>query len=530
MASPYRSDERVGAAEDGGRLDPIRLYIAAMGGEGGSVLTSWLVSVATAEGWPVQSTSVPGVAQRTGATSYYLEMLPRRSDPADERQYVFALTPMPGFVDAVVATELLETGRAMEQGFVSPERTTLITSSHRTYTIHEKSAMGDERYPAERIFKAIGHLAARAIVLDLAEIARSAKTVSSSVVLGAIAGAGILPLGREQFESAIRQSGIAVEASLRGFAAGYDSAAGQASCAQPPQERRPAPAEAASLPADFPSEVQAVLRHGMARLGDYQGPAYVERYLGHVARVVRAESGCGGGAVGWPVSCEAARYLALWMSYEDVIRVAALKTDRDRWQLIDRSNPRGGADTLRVTEFLKPGVEELASLLPPRLGRGLIELARRHGGLEAFNMALRIRSTSIFGFFLLRLLANWRAWRPYSLRFRDEHAALEDWLDLVVAATAIDHGFGVEVVECARLRKGYGSTHRRTAAVFDAIMNKIVRPAIAEGTSAAAALAEVRKTALHDPEAAGTLARIEAVAAAAAPALATIEQATGTPQ
>jgi indolepyruvate ferredoxin oxidoreductase, beta subunit len=512
-------------------MDPIRLYIAAMGGEGGGVLTSWLVALAAAEGWPVQSTSVPGVAQRTGATSYYLEMLPRRSDQPGERDYVFALTPTPGFVDAVVATELLETGRAMEMGFVSPDRTTLITSSHRTYTITEKSAPADERYPTDRIYRAIEHLAARALVLDLAEIARRTKTITSSVVFGAIAGAGILPLGRERFEAVIHQSGIAVEASLRGFAAGYDAAVAPSAPEQPrEQAQRPAPEMAPGdhIPGDDPAEVQLVVRHGLERLAGYQDADYCERYLRHVARVVKAESAWGRGAAGWPISREAARYLALWMSYEDVIRVAALKTDRQRWQQIDQSNPRGEADTLRVTEYLKPGVEEMASLLPPRLGKWLIEFAGRHGGPDAFNTGLRIRSTSIFGFFLLRSLAKLRAWRPYSLRFRDEHAALEDWLALVEAATGIDHAFGAEVVECARIRKGYGSTHRRTAAVFEAIMDKLVRPAIAEGRSAAAALAEIRQTALSDPEAAGTMEIIEAVAAARTGSV--LEHATGAPQ
>jgi indolepyruvate ferredoxin oxidoreductase beta subunit len=95
---------------------PIRICIAALGGEGGSVLTGWLVALARAEGWPVQSTSIPGVAQRTGATTYYLEVLPRRLDGAASP--VFALTPTPGFVDVVVATELLEAGRAVENGLV----------------------------------------------------------------------------------------------------------------------------------------------------------------------------------------------------------------------------------------------------------------------------------------------------------------------------------------------------------------------------------------------------------------------------
>jgi indolepyruvate ferredoxin oxidoreductase beta subunit len=55
---------------------PITILIAALGGEGGGVLTNWIVAAATDLGFPVQSTSIPGVAQRTGATTYYIEILP----------------------------------------------------------------------------------------------------------------------------------------------------------------------------------------------------------------------------------------------------------------------------------------------------------------------------------------------------------------------------------------------------------------------------------------------------------------------
>jgi len=56
---------------------PLKLTIAALGGQGGGVLADWLIEIAESEGYIAQSTSVPGVAQRTGATIYYLEFFPR---------------------------------------------------------------------------------------------------------------------------------------------------------------------------------------------------------------------------------------------------------------------------------------------------------------------------------------------------------------------------------------------------------------------------------------------------------------------
>ncbi|MEM1161566.1 MAG: 2-oxoacid:acceptor oxidoreductase family protein, partial [Pseudomonadota bacterium] len=92
----------------------------AVGGQGGGVLANWIVDLAERGGYAAQMTSVAGVAQRTGATIYYIEMAPRGS-----HQPVFALAPSPADVDILIASELMEAGRAVMRGFVTPDRTTL---------------------------------------------------------------------------------------------------------------------------------------------------------------------------------------------------------------------------------------------------------------------------------------------------------------------------------------------------------------------------------------------------------------------
>ena len=126
------------------------ILIAALGGEGGGVLADWLVQCALRHGLPVQATSVPGVAQRTGATSYYIELL-REPAPAGATP-VFGLTPVAGRVDVVVASELLEASRMVERGFVTG-RTTLLSSTHRVYTTLEKMHMADGRQDPQRLRK-----------------------------------------------------------------------------------------------------------------------------------------------------------------------------------------------------------------------------------------------------------------------------------------------------------------------------------------------------------------------------------------
>ena len=52
------------------RTRPITIAILAMGGEGGGVLADWIIDLAENNHYLAQLTSVPGVAQRTGATIY----------------------------------------------------------------------------------------------------------------------------------------------------------------------------------------------------------------------------------------------------------------------------------------------------------------------------------------------------------------------------------------------------------------------------------------------------------------------------
>ena len=151
---------------------PITILIAALGGEGGGVMADWLIEAATKCGFPAQATSIPGVAQRTGATTYYLEVFPAKNEVLQGRVPVLSLTPSPGNVDVMVASELVEAGRAMQNGYVSPERTTLIASTHRIYATVEKMQMADGRFDSERVLEAGRQLAKRAVLFDMRALAQ----------------------------------------------------------------------------------------------------------------------------------------------------------------------------------------------------------------------------------------------------------------------------------------------------------------------------------------------------------------------
>ena len=457
----------------------ITVLIAALGGEGGGVMADWLMHAATACGFPAQATSIPGVAQRTGATTYYLEIFAVQRRQLGGREPVMSLTPSPGNVDVMVASELLEAGRALQNGYVSPARTTLVASTHRIYATVEKMQMADGRFPEERVLAAARQLARRAVLFDMRRMAEDSGTVINAVLFGAMAGSGALPLPREACETAILRAGKGAQASLRGFAAGYEVAAGA----------RPAPAAA---PRPLPLQTREILEQGAARLRDYQGEAYARLYLQRIATLGNADAKLVG---------ETGRELALWMSYEDIIRVADLKTRRTRFERVRRETGARDGEPVVVIDYLKPGVEEVASILPPFLGRRLVAWAAARGKLDAYNVGMHVKTSGIGGFLLVRSLAWLKRWRPHSLRYAEEQALIERWLAAVRAAAPRSTPLALEIVACASLLKGYGETHRRGRANFLAILDALVEnPAAGDAAARAAAIRNARVAALSDPE------------------------------
>jgi indolepyruvate ferredoxin oxidoreductase, beta subunit len=209
---------------------PLSVAILALGGEGGGVLADWIVATAEAAGFEAQTTSVAGVAQRTGATVYYLEMLPPIKEvDTDERPRVrdtpvMSIFPTPGEVDVVIASELMESGRAVQRGFSTADRTTLITSTSRVYSIDEKIALSDGRVDDRALIEGARAASKRLVADDFMSLAEDAGSVISSSLLGALAGSEALPFSREAYEEAIKASGRGVEASLAAFASGYEAA------------------------------------------------------------------------------------------------------------------------------------------------------------------------------------------------------------------------------------------------------------------------------------------------------------------
>lgn len=480
--------------------DILKIVIMAVGGQGGGVLTNWIESAARAAGRAVQATSVAGVAQRTGATIYYIEIAPKGVEDA-----VFSLAPAAGDVDVLIAAEWMEAGRAIQRGFVTPDRTTLIASTHRALAVSEKVVPGDGVAAASEVQAAARVAAERLIMADYEALAIASGSVISASLLGALAASGTLPLSRETFEDAIRASGRGVDRSLAAFALGF---AGQSEAQQdtaPHQEDTPAAHVPGKLTSDWtdlsarikalPQPAQPLATAGLHKVVDFQDMRLGQAYLDRVTQFAHQDSG----ADNFALTQAAAKYIANALAYDDVIHVADRKTRAARTARIDTEMSRTAAQALQVTEYFHPRAEEIAGLLPVRFGQWVEMHPARMRWLDRwFGAGRRIRSDRLGGFLLLWLIAGLRWWRPHTLRQSVEDAHLNRWLSRVRAALDHNPDLAIELLRCRRLIKGYSDTHARGLSKFDQVMDGA--ELVLERPDAADWVRRLRDAALQDAE------------------------------
>ena len=460
----------------------ITIAILAMGGEGGGVLADWLIDLAEHNGYLAQTTSIPGLAQRTGATLYYVEMFAQAAVPAGG-QPVLALGPVPGEVDIVIASELMEAGRALQRGLVTPLRTTFIASTHRVYSMTERTAMGDGRVDGDKLLAGAAAAARRFIHADFARLADEAASLISPALYGALAATEALPFDRAQFEATIERGGVGVKASLAAFASGFAAAR---ACLATPGPAQPPAASAAAVPAlgprlahlsqlieaRFARPNHATLRAGVLRSADYQDVDYAASYLARLlplAAMLPADA-----ALGSELFDETARHLALWMSFEDTVRVADLKTRRTRFERVVGEVRLDDSQHLAIHEFLHPRVEEIADTLPAGLGQWLLATPWARSLVGRFTRRGRVvQTSSVRGYLLLYTVAALRPWRRRSLRFAIEHRRIDAWLATIERLAPTQPALALEVARAQRLVKGYGETHQRGWRSFERVMGQL---------------------------------------------------------
>lgn len=461
-------------------VKPIKIAILAMGGEGGGVLADWIVALGEYNNYIAQTTSVPGVAQRTGATIYYVELFPK-SQLKDRKMPVLALMPMPGDVDVVLASELMEAGRAVQRGLVTPERTTLITSTHRVYSIAEKSAMGDGRVDSDSLIAHTKAVAKKFIHFNMAQVAEDNGSVISAVLFGALAGSGVLPFNREKFEQTIERGGVGVKPSLRAFGDAYsrvingktDAPEKGPKLLKPCEIATPKNSKVAALlqqvEQQFPEASQAMIVEGLRRALDFQDIEYARLYLKRLVDV-KAHANSGDTVL----LEETARHLALWMTFEDAVRVAELKIRDTRFERVKKEVALGDGQILTINEYMHPRVEEISEIIPSiKLGNWLLNpKSLGHKILKRLTKEGRVvQTSSLRGFITLYAVAGLKRWRSKSRRYVVEQERIEKWLDRIKTHAKSHPVLALEIARAQRLVKGYGDTHLRGLKNFYRVMS-----------------------------------------------------------
>src|SRR5439155_17185740 len=233
------------------------------------------------------------------------------------------------------------------------------------------------------------------------------------------------------------------------------------------------------------------------RCAGFQDRGYARLYLDRLEPIVNLDHA----ASGYQLTNETGRFLALWMCYEDVIRVADLKTRRSRFERVREEVQAKPHEPLHIIEFLKPGVDEFTAVLPRFLARPLKALAEASGLAKKLNIGMPVKTTTVSGFLALRFLAWLRPLRPLTSRWHEEQTLIGRWLVAIATAAKRDVGLALEIALCGRLLKGYGETHERGKGNFLRILDTLVEgDAVPADRARIDAIRKAREAALADPE------------------------------
>lgn len=194
--------------------DPLNLIIAGVGGQG-NVLASLLIGRALVrESYYVTIGDTYGASQRGGAVMSHLRI-------SQDSQFS-PLIPE-GQADLIVALEPVEALRVIAQ-YGNPSTSAVINSR----PIYPTAVtVGEAQYPSlDKIKETIRELARKSWFVDATEIALSlgAPIFTNIIMVGAVAGTGLLPLAEKTYEEVIHESfpGAHLEVNLKAFARGVE--------------------------------------------------------------------------------------------------------------------------------------------------------------------------------------------------------------------------------------------------------------------------------------------------------------------
>lgn len=491
------SRKREVTSEMEGKSDLIKIMVPAVGGQGGGVLTEWLVQAFFLENYDVQGISLPGLSQRGGSTVYYLEAHPKPESP--DKQIIFAQFPVPGEVDIIISQEFLELGRALQLGYGS-DRTTIVTSTHRIYSTLEKMPIGSGIYSDENLRKIATAFSSKLIELNALQLAKDNgmdDLAVNAILFGALAASGCLPLSKASFISSIEKVGVAVKTNLRGFEVGWNfvtstkyAESGKRSVVWETfvrtradrleeYEREVYLGKLSRIETEFPSQLREIIAESLYRLIDYQDAEYADTYIDDVKEIYRLDESVKGNL---KLTEHFAKNLALLMSYEDGIRVAELKIKSERFKRIKEEMRLRDDQVFKVVDYLKPDAEELYGLLPNIVIAPFVRIIesplfkkiwRRK---KPITFAQTPTTTSFSGYLRLWMMTRIKFMRPHSYRFKKERALMRKYRESTIYYAGLDYKLGSLIARSGSMVKGYGKVRRRTIKAFYRFIDNIVFP------------------------------------------------------
>jgi len=479
------------------KSDLIKVLIPAVGGQGGGVLTEWVVQAFFLEDFDAQGISLPGLSQRGGSTVYYLEAHPKPE--SEDKSIIFAQFPVPGEIDIILAQEFLELGRALELGYGS-DKTTIVTSTHRMYSTLEKMPIGSGIYSDENLRKLAAGFSSKFIEINALELSKANgmdELAVNAILLGALSASGAVPIDKRSFIRSIEMVGVAVNVSLKAFEVGWEyaqmnydpnialsskwsSSIEERASKLEDKEKKDYMARVSNIESEYPENLKEILAESVYRLIDYQDINYADQYLNEVNSIKILDAETKG--TNYILTELFAKNLALLMSYEDGIRVAELKIKSDRFKRIREEMRVKDDQVFHVVDYLKPEAEEIYGLLPNVLVAPVLSFTQTRlfkkiwRRKKPLTMGQTPVTNSFSGYLRLWMLTKIKFLRPYSFRYKKEYKLIKSYTEAINKYASYDYKVACLVAKSAQMVKGYGKVRRRTMDAFCRFVDNVISP------------------------------------------------------
>lgn len=469
----------------------IKILIPAVGGQGGGILTEWLYQSFLIEGYEVQTISLPGLAQRTGSTVYYVEAY-KDNDSVDKQ--IFSQHPVPGDIDIIISQEFLELGRILEQGYGS-EKTKILSSTHRVYSTLEKLPVAKGVYSQEQLILIADEFSSEFMGIDALGIAKNYglnELGVNAILFGVLSETCFLPFKKSTFTESIKRGGVAVESNLQAFeiGAGYftdkingkssknpdvlELTAGKLGIKLSENDKKGLILLIDNFRKTCPKHLLEFISEALVRLTDYQDFSYAKKYAEKVEDVMQYDKSHPDND--FRLSEIFVKNLALLMSYEDGIRVAELKIRSSRFKKIKDDMKITDDQLFRVRDYLKPDAEEVYGLFPDFIVSPVLKISDKLklSPKKPFMISQKPETTSFSGFLRLWFLSRFKFSRRYSYRFKKENQNIMKYIEYVNKYSSVDYDLGCLVAKSGSIIKGYGKVRRRTVNTFNSFLKDIV--------------------------------------------------------